>query len=189
MRTPTRTYRPATRRPRYDCARFGGHRLRAPTARSSTCPSRSPPARRCGWRRSGPTRTPRRLGPPALGRRAGDRPRLAAPAPARRRRRPRVRRRHRQHGPVRWYGIMDTYEVDRWATIQGPYPHPDRRVTTRRRAPRPRTLRRTRSNRTAGAVRRPVPATPSTPTSTPVRRTTPPPSRRSSSTEVGSSPI
>ena len=27
-------------------------------------------------------------------------------------------------GPVRWYGIMDAYEVDRWATVQGPYPHP-----------------------------------------------------------------
>ena len=27
-------------------------------------------------------------------------------------------------GPVRWYGIMDSYEVDRWATLQGPYPHP-----------------------------------------------------------------
>src|SRR4051794_14685973 len=26
--------------------------------------------------------------------------------------------------PVRWYGIMDSYEVDRWATVQGPYPHP-----------------------------------------------------------------
>lgn len=27
-------------------------------------------------------------------------------------------------GPVRWYGIMDSYEVDRWATVQGPYEHP-----------------------------------------------------------------
>lgn len=26
--------------------------------------------------------------------------------------------------PVRWYGIMDSYEVDRWATVQGPYPDP-----------------------------------------------------------------
>lgn len=25
---------------------------------------------------------------------------------------------------VRWYGIMDSYEVDQWATVQGPYPHP-----------------------------------------------------------------
>lgn len=28
------------------------------------------------------------------------------------------------HQPVRWYGIMDSYDVDQWATIQGPYPHP-----------------------------------------------------------------
>ena len=26
--------------------------------------------------------------------------------------------------PVRWFGIMDSYELDRWATIQGPYPTP-----------------------------------------------------------------
>jgi len=26
--------------------------------------------------------------------------------------------------PVRWFGIMDSYEPDRWATIQGPYPSP-----------------------------------------------------------------
>ena len=25
---------------------------------------------------------------------------------------------------VPWYGIMDSYEVDRWATLQGPYDHP-----------------------------------------------------------------
>lgn len=25
---------------------------------------------------------------------------------------------------VRWYGIMDSYEVDRWATVQGPYADP-----------------------------------------------------------------
>lgn len=28
------------------------------------------------------------------------------------------------HQPVRWYGIMDTYQVDHRATVQGPYPHP-----------------------------------------------------------------
>lgn len=27
-------------------------------------------------------------------------------------------------GLVRWYGIMDGYELDRWATVQGPYPNP-----------------------------------------------------------------
>lgn len=27
-------------------------------------------------------------------------------------------------GPVRWYGIMDSYEVDTWATVPGPHPHP-----------------------------------------------------------------
>lgn len=26
--------------------------------------------------------------------------------------------------PVRWFGIMDSYEPDRWATLQGPYPSP-----------------------------------------------------------------
>ena len=26
--------------------------------------------------------------------------------------------------PVRWFGIMDSYERDRWATFQGPYPTP-----------------------------------------------------------------
>lgn len=29
-----------------------------------------------------------------------------------------------EEGPVRWYGIMDSYEYDRWMTVQGPYPHP-----------------------------------------------------------------
>jgi hypothetical protein len=26
--------------------------------------------------------------------------------------------------PIRWFGIMDSYEPDRWATIQGPYTTP-----------------------------------------------------------------
>ncbi len=26
--------------------------------------------------------------------------------------------------PVRWYGIMDSYIVNEWATVQGPYQHP-----------------------------------------------------------------
>lgn len=26
--------------------------------------------------------------------------------------------------PVRWFGILDSYEPDRWATFQGPYPTP-----------------------------------------------------------------
>lgn len=26
--------------------------------------------------------------------------------------------------PDRWYGIMDAYQPDQWATIQGPYDHP-----------------------------------------------------------------
>jgi hypothetical protein len=25
--------------------------------------------------------------------------------------------------PVRWYGVLDSYEFDRWLTVQGPYPH------------------------------------------------------------------
>ena len=29
-----------------------------------------------------------------------------------------------EEGPVRWYGIMDSYELDRWVTVQGPYPNP-----------------------------------------------------------------
>ena len=32
---------------------------------------------------------------------------------------------------VRWYGIMDSYEVDQWPTVQGPYPHPGAPRTTR----------------------------------------------------------
>lgn len=28
------------------------------------------------------------------------------------------------HQPVRWYGILNSYEVDRWTTVQGPYRHP-----------------------------------------------------------------
>jgi hypothetical protein len=26
--------------------------------------------------------------------------------------------------PVRWYGVLDAYEVDRWLTVQGPYANP-----------------------------------------------------------------
>jgi hypothetical protein len=26
-------------------------------------------------------------------------------------------------GPVRWYGVLDSYEFDRWLIVQGPYPH------------------------------------------------------------------
>lgn len=25
---------------------------------------------------------------------------------------------------LRWYGIVDSYDVDAWLTLQGPYPHP-----------------------------------------------------------------
>ncbi len=30
-----------------------------------------------------------------------------------------------EHQAVRWYGILDSYEYDRWVTVQGPYPAPD----------------------------------------------------------------
>jgi hypothetical protein len=29
-----------------------------------------------------------------------------------------------QDRPVRWYGVLDAYEVDRWLTVQGPYADP-----------------------------------------------------------------
>ncbi|MGH9228315.1 MAG: hypothetical protein ACRD07_06195 [Acidimicrobiales bacterium] len=27
-------------------------------------------------------------------------------------------------GPLCWYGVLDSYEYDRWLTVQGPYPSP-----------------------------------------------------------------
>ena len=31
---------------------------------------------------------------------------------------------HSTESDDRWYGILDSYEVDAWLTLQGPYPHP-----------------------------------------------------------------
>ena len=31
---------------------------------------------------------------------------------------------HRPGGDARWYGILDSYEVAAWLTVQGPYPDP-----------------------------------------------------------------
>lgn len=110
--------------PAYDWGRFGRHRLRAPNATiidlpvpirgdatvwvATTWPD---PARPEGWARQVWTLDPvTRRGwqlPYELA--AGDVIEFGADTPA---------------GPVRWYGIMDSYEVDRWATVQGPYPHP-----------------------------------------------------------------
>jgi hypothetical protein len=106
----------------YDWGRFGRHRLRAPGGAIIDLPvptggatavwvatiwpdHRAPggwardlwpldPATGRGWQLPGPLA-------------AGDVIEFGADSPGQ---------------PVRWYGIMDSYEVDRWATVQGPYP-------------------------------------------------------------------
>jgi hypothetical protein len=108
----------------YDYARFGRHRLRAPNAAIIDFPLTVAAASMVwvatvwpdlhvagGWARQLWTADP------ATGHgwqlplqlAAGDVVEFGADTP---------------EGPVRWYGIMDSYEVDRWATVQGPYPHP-----------------------------------------------------------------
>ncbi|MGE3836097.1 MAG: hypothetical protein AB7H43_15135 [Acidimicrobiia bacterium] len=108
----------------YDFGRFGRHKLRAPNAAivdlpvpvvadaqvwvATIWPDRHPAA---GWTRHLWTLDPTtRRGwqlPHQLA--AGDILEFGADTTA---------------GLVRWYGIMDSYDSDRWATIQGPYPEP-----------------------------------------------------------------
>lgn len=119
-RRPEPTGQP-TPPPSYDFGRFGRHRLRAPNAAiidlpvpvaagaqvwvATIWPDPHAPG---GWARQIWTLDP------ATGRgwqlphqlAAGDVIEFGADTPA---------------GPMRWYGIIDSYEVDRWATIQGPY--------------------------------------------------------------------
>lgn len=109
---------------RYDFGRFGRHRLRAPNAAIIDLPVPvvagahvwvatiwPEPSAQGGWARQiwtlEPTtgrgwQLPHQLA-------AGDVLEFGADTPA---------------GPVRWYGIMDSYVVDQAATVQGPYPHP-----------------------------------------------------------------
>ncbi|MGE3836244.1 MAG: hypothetical protein AB7H43_15885 [Acidimicrobiia bacterium] len=108
----------------YDWSQFGRHRLRAPNGTiidlpvpvvreatvwvATTWPD---PHASAGWARQiwaldPATRRGWQL-PPQLA--AGDVLEFGADTPA---------------GYVRWYGIMDSYEVDRWATVQGPYVDP-----------------------------------------------------------------
>ena len=108
----------------YDWGRFGRHRLRAPDGAIIDLPVSTAGATAVwvatvwpdphvpgGWARQiwavhptsgGGWRLPLQLA-------AGDVLEFGADKPS---------------GPVRWYGIMDAYEVDRWATVQGPYPRP-----------------------------------------------------------------
>lgn len=110
--------------PHYDFTRLGRHRLRAPNGAIIDLPVPILPGAHVwvatiwpdpnapgGWGRQVWNRDP------VTGRgwqlphqlAAGDVLEFGADAPV---------------GPVRWYGIMDSYEVDRWATVQGPYEHP-----------------------------------------------------------------
>lgn len=122
-----RRFDPPDHRPasfRYDYARFGRHRLRAPNAAIIDFPLPvaavstvwvatvwADPHVTGGWARQLWTADP------ATGHgwqlplqlAAGDVVEFGADTP---------------EAPERWYGIMDSYEVDRWATVQGPYPHP-----------------------------------------------------------------
>ena len=116
--TPDEPARPTS----YDWNRRGRHRLRAPAAVVIDLPVPAasdahlwvatiwPDDRAGGWARTlwepDPSRQGWRL-PMELA--AGDVIEFGADTPAR---------------PVRWFGIMDSYEPDRWATIQGPYPTP-----------------------------------------------------------------
>lgn len=111
--------------PRYDFTRFGRHRLRAPNGAIIDLPVAVVPGAQVwvatiwpdpnapgGWGRQlwslDPLtgrgwQLPHQLA-------AGDIVEFGADTPAQ---------------PHRWYGIMDSYIVDEWATIQGPYEHPD----------------------------------------------------------------
>ena len=106
----------------YNWNRQGRHRLRAPAAVVIDLPvlvdsnahlwvaTIWPDEQTGGWARALWQPEPSRRGwhlPMELA--AGDVIEFGADTPAR---------------PVRWFGIMDSYEPDRWATIQGPYPTP-----------------------------------------------------------------
>ena len=113
--------------PAYDWTKFGRHRLRAPDGTMIKAPRpRRVRAAGVGGHDVARPRCRRRLGPrpawqphprepaaagasPPPGAAAGDVLEFGADTPLQ---------------PIRWYGIMDSYEVDRWATVQGPYPHP-----------------------------------------------------------------
>jgi hypothetical protein len=108
---------------RYDWSRFGRHRLRAPASAVIDLPVPTDPAVPVwvasvwpdprapgGWGRR-PWDVDQRTGrgwvlPQQLA--AGDVLEFGADTAA---------------GPVRWYGVLDSYEFDRWLTVQGPYPH------------------------------------------------------------------
>jgi hypothetical protein len=110
--------------PAYDWNRYGRHRLRAPDGAIIDLPLPAGPGHTAWVATTWPDPTVpggwvRQLwvADPASGRgwrlphqlAAGDIVEFGADSPT---------------GPIRWYGIMDSYKVDRWATLQGPYPHP-----------------------------------------------------------------
>ena len=105
----------------YDWAHYGRHRLRAPDAVNVELPVPVEASSQVwvatiwpddripgGWARAlwEPTGRGWRL---PLQVAAGDVIEFGADTPAR---------------AVRWFGIMDAYDPDRWATFQGPYPTP-----------------------------------------------------------------
>lgn len=108
----------------YDFSRLGRHRLRAPNGAVIDLPVPIVPGARVwvatiwpdpnapgGWARQVwalDTATGRGWQLP-LQLAAGDVLEFGADTPA---------------APVRWYGIMDSYAVNEWATMQGPYEHP-----------------------------------------------------------------
>lgn len=110
--------------PHYDFGRLGRHRLRAPNGAIIDVPVTVVPAAQVwvatiwpdpnapgGWSRQLWSLDP------ATGRgwqlphqlAAGDIVEFGADTPTQ---------------PRRWYGIMDSYTVNEWATVQGPYEHP-----------------------------------------------------------------
>ena len=105
----------------YDWNRRGRHRLRTPAAVVIDLPVPTavdahvwvatiwPDAQAGGWARALWEPESRRGWHLPMELAAGDVIEFGADTPAR---------------PVRWFGIMDSYEPDRWATIQGPYPSP-----------------------------------------------------------------
>ena len=105
----------------YDWNRRGRHRLRTPAAVVIDLPVPTavdahvwvatiwPDAQAGGWARALWEPESRRGWHLPMELAAGDVIEFGADTPAR---------------PVRWFGIMDSYEPDRWATIQGPYPTP-----------------------------------------------------------------
>lgn len=108
----------------YDWSRFGRHRLRAPASVVIEVPVPADasaqvwvaslwadPRAPGGWARMLWDVDPRTGRGWVLPQRlaAGDVLEFGADAPA---------------GPPRWYGVLDSYEFDRWVTVQGPYPNP-----------------------------------------------------------------